>query len=568
MLNELFKDQKLIFFILLIIIVIYVLTKNTQKKEKEHLCIMGIGDCGKNELTSFAIKSPHGNKYCAMHPSGKVICDANGVGPWEKVIIENTPSGTKALKSSHGKYCAVEDNNIMNCNRGAIGPWEQYSIEKNADDTVAIRSLKNNRYCSVQPNGDVICDREAKGPWENLDYRLQSVPSDYVECGVDGTVCDYSGGDVYYGVPDNYDIVSESRVQKSTQNKFTCLPTGFPAKDGHPVLPIGDPVPGVQKKCFVKKQQITGLEKLPQNINYVKGWSGNHVNPGGKVGSAEDCRQQALNSDGKYVAWGYRKQPNSTCFLYTPDFAPYNGNPSDDVHATGCLVPGDTVSSGCEKSKQYSANIAAEKNAVNIKNLPPDINYVKGWSGNHENPGGKVGSAEDCRQQALNSNGKYVAWGYRKHPNSTCFLYTPDFAPYNGNLVDDVHLTGCLVPGDKVSAGCEKSKLYAKSKEPQKQPTILPQENTIQLPQENTIQLPQNYAACGQDGNSCQFEFKGDNDIYYGVENKKLVKIPGRSITSGNFSCLPLGHKNDKGYPSLPVQDPIPGVVKSCYIRK
>lgn len=88
------------------------------------------------------------------------------------------------------------------------------------------------------------------------------------------------------------------------------------------------------------------------------------------------------------------------------------------------------------------------------------IDSVKGWQGNHENPGGKVTSFEDCRQQALNSNGRYVAWGYRNsnHPDpnwsNTCFLYTQGFAAFNGDPNDSIHETGCLRPGERVSLGC------------------------------------------------------------------------------------------------------------------
>lgn len=93
--------------------------------------------------------------------------------------------------------------------------------------------------------------------------------------------------------------------------------------------------------------------------------------------------------------------------------------------------------------------------------LPADISKVFGWSGNHENPGDKNQTAEDCRQKALNSGGKYVAWGHRNstHPDpnwrDTCFLYTQGFAPFAGNPADTVHQTGCLRPGEKVEWGCK-----------------------------------------------------------------------------------------------------------------
>lgn len=95
-----------------------------------------------------------------------------------------------------------------------------------------------------------------------------------------------------------------------------------------------------------------------------------------------------------------------------------------------------------------------------LSSTSTSIDFVKGWSGNHENPGGYVSGYEDCRQKALNSNGRYVAWGFRNsnHPDpawrNTCFLYTAGFPPYNGDPNDNVHLTGCLRPGEKVNLGC------------------------------------------------------------------------------------------------------------------
>ncbi len=97
--------------------------------------------------------------------------------------------------------------------------------------------------------------------------------------------------------------------------------------------------------------------------------------------------------------------------------------------------------------------------------LPGDINKVWGGQGNHENPvDNNINQTEEmCRQRALKSGGKYVAWGYRNesHPQpewrKTCFLYTAPFAPFKGNNDDKAHSTGCLNPGEKVEWGCKTS---------------------------------------------------------------------------------------------------------------
>lgn len=95
--------------------------------------------------------------------------------------------------------------------------------------------------------------------------------------------------------------------------------------------------------------------------------------------------------------------------------------------------------------------------------LPGNIDVVKGWQSGFENSDSKVSGPEQCRQLALNSNGKYVAWGYRtdSHPDSnlknTCFLYKQGFLPYSGNSSDNGNLTGCLREGEKVEWGCKTS---------------------------------------------------------------------------------------------------------------
>lgn len=96
-----------------------------------------------------------------------------------------------------------------------------------------------------------------------------------------------------------------------------------------------------------------------------------------------------------------------------------------------------------------------------------DIDVVKGWSRTNPledpNPMLTNETPESCRQMALNSNGKYVAWGYRKdnHPTdyykNTCYLYKKGFGPFRGDDNDNIHLTGCINPGEKVELGCKVS---------------------------------------------------------------------------------------------------------------
>jgi len=106
---------------------------------------------------------------------------------------------------------------------------------------------------------------------------------------------------------------------------------------------------------------------------------------------------------------------------------------------------------------------------MNTDQLPSNISKVNGWTGNHENPlyNNKLitnQSEEMCRQKALNSGGKYTAWGHRNNTypdpewQNTCFLYTAPFAPFKGNVNDTAHTSGCLRPGEKIEWGCKTTK--------------------------------------------------------------------------------------------------------------
>jgi hypothetical protein len=116
-----------------------------------------------------------------------------------------------------------------------------------------------------------------------------------------------------------------------------------------------------------------------------------------------------------------------------------------------------------EKStSQTTTTTTTTSTTGTISTLPTDIDKVPGYSSEKfDNIEDKNQTAEICRQKALASDGKYVAWGYRNndHPDvnykNTCFLYPKPFAPYSGNPDDKVHQIGCLRPGEKVSWGCK-----------------------------------------------------------------------------------------------------------------
>ena len=96
----------------------------------------------------------------------------------------------------------------------------------------------------------------------------------------------------------------------------------------------------------------------PSNVDKVTGFNdktdAKWDDMSGTATSAEICRLNALQSDGKYVAWGYRGEGNdgysNSCFLYK-NFPPgFEGNdPGFGKMESGCLNPGELVKLGCKK---------------------------------------------------------------------------------------------------------------------------------------------------------------------------------------------------------------------------
>jgi hypothetical protein len=95
---------------------------------------------------------------------------------------------------------------------------------------------------------------------------------------------------------------------------------------------------------------------LPSNINTIAGWiPGSFFDEGGPSnGDPEKCRQLAIASNGKYIAWGHRDRTHpdpsyrNTCFLYKTLNMQPGGTPLDQgYHSTGCLNPGQNASKNC-----------------------------------------------------------------------------------------------------------------------------------------------------------------------------------------------------------------------------
>ena len=81
---------------------------------------------------------------------------------------------------------------------------------------------------------------------------LPSVPPGFAECGVDGAVCRVPAGATAYVV---YGTNGKFATAQGTGD-FTCLPAGWvrtPTAAKPQDLGIPDPVPNVQKRCYVQR---------------------------------------------------------------------------------------------------------------------------------------------------------------------------------------------------------------------------------------------------------------------------------------------------------------------------
>lgn len=72
--------------------------------------------------------------------------------------------------------------------------------------------------------------------------------------------------------------------------------------------------------------------------------------------SADDCKQIAEDSDGKYIAWGHHGEDHededkkNSCFMYTK-IKPYKGDKDDETNFMACTDPSMSILNGCKPAK-------------------------------------------------------------------------------------------------------------------------------------------------------------------------------------------------------------------------
>ena len=190
----------------------------------------------------------------------------------------------------------------------------------------------------------------------------------------------------------------------------------------------------------------------------------------------EACRQAAIaeNQKAGYVkfpAFGFRTVKHSssadrnTCFMYTPNLGKFVSGSihgeSNDHHLTGCIKPGQRLKTGC---------VDTPANPL----VPATVDVVAGFPSvaNNNVAAGKSRTPEDCRQESIAGNGKYVGWGFRNSENNakytnTCFLLKR-MPVFEGDSSDVLRVAGCNNPNERVSLGCETPGKYVYGVHPDK----------------------------------------------------------------------------------------------------
>lgn len=113
----------------------------------------------------YSIKGGKNNKFCADE-GGRIICNRDNIGAWEKFNITNIDNDFYSIKGGKdNKLCADEGGTIV-CNRTNVGAREKFKIVKDGDN-YTIRGGNANKLCA-DDDVNVICNRDNVDDWEKF----------------------------------------------------------------------------------------------------------------------------------------------------------------------------------------------------------------------------------------------------------------------------------------------------------------------------------------------------------------------------------------------------------------
>merc|ERR1712029_63940 len=108
----------------------------------------------------------HQGKYLVAENTGKVNCNRDNLGSYEKWTVRDEGSGL-SFKSVHGKYLVAENNGDLNANRDPVGSFEIFTVvhletlfgcTKGSDCTIGLKS-HDNKYVGATNSGEADANR-------------------------------------------------------------------------------------------------------------------------------------------------------------------------------------------------------------------------------------------------------------------------------------------------------------------------------------------------------------------------------------------------------------------------
>lgn len=146
---------------------------------------------------------------------------------------------------------------------------------------------------------------------------------------------------------------------------------------------------------------------------------------------------------------------------------------------------------------------------------------------------------------------------------------------YNTSYINDVYQIGKKnIGGEKI--GCGPNRIIVGYRGRAENPNYYEDDKTSDFRVKHLqficndinskLDIPLSYGICGKDGEVCKLD-NYHSDIYYGVPGTKVVKIDAKKIKTREFTCRPKGFFGINGE-VLPIDDPLPGIDKSCYLQK
>jgi len=176
--------------------------------------------------TIVALKGGKHGKYCAdENHNGRIICNRNAIGGWERFTVVAGPNGKIGLKGGRqGKFCADEGNRII-CNRNWVRSWEQFTVVPAGPERMALKGGRHGKFCADEGN-TVKCNRNKVQGWERFFVQvIGQAPKNVQACPRPNGWCSHAGSQYWAHFDCNGDGIPDPYCQDPKGNVGT-IPSG------------------------------------------------------------------------------------------------------------------------------------------------------------------------------------------------------------------------------------------------------------------------------------------------------------------------------------------------------